>query len=131
MPLFTLNEATAKVTISELSASDAMGYMLGSAYRIDTPIPSTYELAQNYPNPFNAGTQITFGLPTGSDVRIEIYSITGQKVSTLADGYFEAGSYNIIWNGFDEHGQSLASGVYFYRLTAGSEVRSMKMTLMK
>jgi len=131
VPLFTLNEATAKVTISELSASDAMGYMLGSAYRIDTPIPSTYELAQNYPNPFNAGTQITFGLPTGSDVRIEIYSITGQKVSTLADGYFEAGSYNIIWNGIDEHGQSLASGVYFYRLTAGSEVRSMKMTLMK
>ncbi len=94
-------------------------------------MPETYELAQNYPNPFNAGTRITFGLPQGANVTLDVYSITGQKVATVADGYFDAGRYNIIWNGADESGQSLASGIYFYRLQAGNEIKTMKMALLK
>jgi hypothetical protein len=129
--IFTLNEATNKVVISELSASDDMGYLLNATSRVEAPMPTTYELSQNYPNPFNAGTNISFGLPEGANVRLDIYNITGQKVSTLADGHYDAGRYNVIWNGIDERGLSVASGIYFYRLVAGSEVRSMKMTIMK
>jgi hypothetical protein len=130
-PLFTLAQSKDKLTISDLSASDANGYLINAVYSLESPIPSEYELAQNYPNPFNGNTAISFGLPQASDVNLNIFNITGQKVATLADGHFEAGRYNIIWNGIDNNGKVVSSGVYFYRLQAGSEVKSNKMTMLK
>jgi hypothetical protein len=129
--LFTVNAKQNEITVTELSASDAAGRLINAVYNIVVPIPETFELAQNYPNPFNSTTQISFGLPQASDVRLDIYNLTGQKVGTIIDGHFEAGQYNVTWNGIDNAGQVVSSGVYFYKLNAGAEIKTMKMTLLK
>jgi plastocyanin len=88
--------------------------------------PNQFELLQNYPNPFNPSTNIKFTLPEGGNVSLKIYNALGQEVSSLVNGFMEAGSHNINFNA-----SALNSGIYFYRLDAGqfSEVR--KMTLIK
>lgn len=89
-------------------------------------LPIEYFLGQNYPNPFNPITVISFALPEASDVKLEIYNIMGQKVATVADRRFEAGNYSVEWDG-----SRVASGVYFYKLTAGEFVETKKMVLLK
>ena len=92
--------------------------------------PSIFELGQNYPNPFNATTQIEFRT-SGGEVSLAVYDITGALVKTLVDGFLEAGSHSIIWNGKDRGGSEVSSGIYFYRLidSRGEDVR--RMTLLK
>jgi hypothetical protein len=131
VPLFTLATSRDKLTIDELSASDANGYLINALYSLESSIPNDYELTQNYPNPFNASTRISFGLPEASDIHLDVYNITGQKVATLADGRYDAGRYNIVWNSIDNTGKAISSGVYFYRLETGKDTKSMKMTLLK
>jgi len=80
----------------------------------------------NYPNPFNPTTQISLSLPEAADVRLEIYNITGQKVTTLVAGRLEAGQHTIEWNASD-----VASGIYLYRLTTPEYVETKKMLLLK
>ncbi len=94
-------------------------------------LPLTFELGQNYPNPFNMSTRIRFSLPVGTDVRLIVYNILGQKVVTLADRRFTRGRYVIRWDGRNEQNMPLSSGVYIYRLTAGNFVQSRKMVLVK
>lgn len=94
-------------------------------------IPSAFSLGQNHPNPFNPSTEINFALPVASEVTLEVYNIAGQKVSTVANGFFEAGEHSVIWNSQSDNGQPLASGVYFYRLKAGAFTDTKKMILMK
>jgi hypothetical protein len=94
-------------------------------------IPNSYELNQNYPNPFNPSTTITFGLPARARVSLEVFNLLGQKVRTLAREYKAAGTYQIDWNGRDENGKQVATGVYFYRLQAEDYVAVKKMMLMK
>jgi hypothetical protein len=95
-----------------------------------TEMPTKYGLQQNYPNPFNAQTRIGFDTK-GGDVKLEVYNITGAKVTTLIDGVLQGGHHSIIWNGNDNMGTPVSSGVYFYRLVdqSGSQVR--RMTLLK
>lgn len=97
-------------------------------------VPRAFELAQNYPNPFNAATIIPFTL-TGSraqHVRLDVFDILGRRVQTLKDEDLEPGAYQITWNGQDHNGQSVASGVYFYRLTIGDKsALAKKMILLK
>jgi len=88
--------------------------------------PAELSLNQNYPNPFNPTTQITFALPENSDVRLDVFNITGQRVASLVDQPMSAGSHTIS---FDASG--LSSGVYFYRLQSGSNLLTRKMTLLK
>ena len=89
-------------------------------------IPQLIELNQNYPNPFNAGTIINYRLPRSSFVTLEVFDLLGRRVATLADGFREAGSYDVP---FDAAG--LSSGVYVYRLTTTGGVFSRKMVLIK
>jgi hypothetical protein len=88
--------------------------------------PSTYALNQNFPNPFNPSTKIRFSLPVAETVRLMIYDVAGREVATLIDGRQEAGSFEVTFEGAD-----LASGVYFYRLEAGSYTAIKRMTLIK
>jgi C-terminal processing protease CtpA/Prc len=94
--------------------------------------PTQFELRQNYPNPFNPSTVITYQLPLNSKVRLEVYNIAGQLVRTLVDRRQQsAGAHTIAWDGRDESGRPLASGVYVYRLEAAGWVDSQKMILLR
>jgi hypothetical protein len=97
----------------------------------DKVIPETYKLDQNYPNPFNAGTQISFSLPEPANVKLEIFNIGGQIITTLKDDALEAGNYNVFWNGKDKDGNEVAGGIYFYRLKTDMFSETKKMLLLK
>lgn len=94
-------------------------------------IPFRFALEQNYPNPFNPNTAISFELPTSGWVKLEIFNILGQKVKTLANEHRNAGPQTIVWDGSNDQGDGVASGVYFTKLTAGDKIATKKMTLLK
>jgi len=95
-------------------------------------IPSKFDLGQNYPNPFNPTTTIKYQLAKQANVTLRIYSITGQLIRTIVDGVQQQpGYYSVIWDGLNNSGQQVASGVYIYRLEAGSFVSMKKMLLLK
>lgn len=89
-------------------------------------IPNTFSLEQNYPNPFNASTQIEYGLEDAVEIDLSIYDVTGAKVTTLAKGSKEPGVYSVKWDASE-----YPSGIYYYRLLAGTESTTRKMALIK
>jgi len=109
------------------------GYVMYGTVGIDdeTALPTEYALRQNYPNPFNPETTIDYQLPQAGEVTIEIYNILGQNVRTLVSEEKQAGSYTARWNGALNNGSKAPSGIYFYKLTAGSFTQTNKMTMLK
>jgi len=97
----------------------------------NTIIPDVTALKGNYPNPFNPVTNIAFSISEPANVRIDIYNIRGEKVRTLVNEHMEASNYNYSWNGKDDNQNSVASGVYFYKMAAGRYTSTKKMILMK
>ena len=79
-------------------------------------MPSTFALHQNYPNPFNPSTTISFDMPLAGQVRLTVYNMLGQEITTLVNGQMASGRASIVWNATDHAGVSVASGVYFYQL---------------
>lgn len=98
---------------------------------ISNVVPSEFSLGQNYPNPFNPTTSIEYSVPVRSNVEISIFNILGQKVATIMNDVHEAGTHRATWNGKDQFGKSVASGIYFYQMRAGSFEQVKKMMLMK
>jgi immune inhibitor A len=99
-----------------------------------TSIPKSIDLFQNYPNPFNPNTSIQFTVISGQPplhTTLKIYNIRGQLVKTLVDEQKPGGDYSILWDGKDESGKAVSSGIYFYKLTAGSSSEVKKMVLLK
>jgi len=88
-------------------------------------------LSQNYPNPFNLATTIRYQLPKESEVSLKIYNILGQEVRTLVDQVQRASTYAVNWNGKDNKGRDVASGLYFYRIQVGHFKQTQKMILMR
>ncbi len=97
----------------------------------DENLPLKYNLEQNYPNPFNPGTTINFSLPKFSTVQIKIYDALGREVRSLISEEKSAGSYNILWDGKNNYGSRVSSGVYLYTIHAGDFYQSKKMLLLK
>jgi hypothetical protein len=95
------------------------------------PIPQRFALAQNYPNPFNATTTIEFSLEKAGEVTLSIYDILGRQVKTLYNGTLTAGSHSLIWNGTNESGKTVTSGVYFYRLENSEGSITKRMVMLK
>ena len=89
-------------------------------------LPTEYGLDQNYPNPFNPSTNIKYQLPENSHVKLLVYDILGNLVTTLIDQPMEAGYHSVVWNA-----GNLASGVYFYTLRSGNFVSAKKLILLK
>jgi len=89
----------------------------------ESTLPNEFLLQQNYPNPFNPATEISFTLPMDAQVRLTIYNVLGKQIKTLVNENRAAGSYSVLWNGKDENGTPMASGVYLYQIdaNAGSE----------
>ncbi len=125
---FQYNEGTPPV-----GAVDGSIYVKDiTAIRQTDPVPTKYVLDQNYPNPFNPTTMITFGLPKESNVTLEVYNILGMKVRTLIAGErMNAAKYSIDWDGKDNSGMSVPSGVYLYRLHTDKFDAARKMVLVK
>jgi hypothetical protein len=88
-------------------------------------------LEQNYPNPFNPSTTISFVLPRESHVTLSIYDILGRYVNTVKDETMQEGHREAVWDGRDERGRGVDSGIYFYRLTAGGQSLMRKMVLLR
>ena len=141
--VFELGEVSGTARFRFVFGSDA--YVSGDGWYIDDvlieSLPSDSQdeylvhkpvtLLPNYPNPFNPNTSISFSLPEADMVSLEIFNIKGQRVRVLARGEMPAGSSTMNWNGKDDSGVSVASGVYFYRLKTSKSVLNRKMMLMK
>jgi hypothetical protein len=97
----------------------------------DEIVPRAFALLQNYPNPFNPSTEVAFALPSTAHVRLEIFNVLGQRVRRLVDQVLQPGSHVHAWDGRDQNGRELPSGLYLYRLEAGSFVATKKMVLLK
>lgn len=103
-----------------------------SAVATPTPVAGlTVTLQQNYPNPFNPVTDIAYRIPEADRVELAVYNLLGERVKTLVNRRQAAGEYRVPWNGTDDYGRAVASGVYLYRLTAGKFVLSRKMLLLR
>ena len=94
-------------------------------------LPIDYALFQNYPNPFNPSTTVRFSVPVTGQVKVSIYNTLGQEVRTLYDNVTERGTKEVRFDGKDKNGITLSTGMYLYRMTAGSFVQSKKMMFLK
>jgi hypothetical protein len=97
----------------------------------EAALPTSFFLSHNYPNPFNPETQIDYALPRNCNVNLTIYNILGQKLKTLVDELQKAGFKTVHWDGKDDQGEEVASGIYFYRLKAGDYFETKKMVLLR
>jgi len=109
-------------SLIDVEASEANGSVIATSAKL---IPENYGLSQNYPNPFNPSTKIELALPIASDWNIGIFNVSGQKVAEFS-GYSEAGTVVATWDA-----SNMASGMYFYRATAGNFTDAKKMILIK
>ncbi len=94
-------------------------------------LPHSFRLYQNCPNPFNPTTEIRFDLPSASHVSLDVYNLLGRRVRSLLDMYLEAGNHRVEWDGTDDGGGAVASGIYFYRVETASGAATRKMLLLK
>ncbi|MFQ6607798.1 MAG: T9SS type A sorting domain-containing protein [Fidelibacterota bacterium] len=139
-------EGAVALSFTETAASDAEGeptiftFGLGNWFGIGEAsivtntlgvIPDRYSLYQNYPNPFNPITMIVYDLPQSGYTKVIVLNLLGQEVTLLADGFQEAGQYQIHWNGRDKAGLPVNSGVYFYHVESGNFSATKKMILLK
>ena len=95
------------------------------------PVPTDYSLEQNLPNPFNPSTTIKYQLPNSGEASLVIYNLLGQQVRTLLKETMDAGFHSVVWDGKDELGKQVASGVYIYRLQSGDFSTAKRMMLLK
>jgi hypothetical protein len=136
LPLVATSELTydskdVHINTAVLSDPNAIGIPVKGL----TPIlPTDFALNQNYPNPFNPETTIEFAVGSGSgnkQVRLVIYNLLGEEIATIINEPLAAGKYTYKWRGTNQDGNSVASGVYFYRLTVGDQSQTKKMVLLK
>ncbi len=94
-------------------------------------LPESFSIEQNYPNPFNPTTIISYSLPSKAEVEIVIYNILGQRVKAFDQGQQSAGEYTVTWNATDKNNKHVASGIYFYKITAANFTATRKMVFLK
>lgn len=92
-------------------------------------LPNHFHLEQNYPNPFNPETQFSYTLTKEETIELAVYDVMGRTINILYKGRQRAGNHNVLWSGVDQNNNSVPSGIYFYRLQAGSTTKTKKMAL--
>ncbi|MCB0732587.1 MAG: T9SS type A sorting domain-containing protein, partial [Ignavibacteriae bacterium] len=91
----------------------------------------SFKLYQNYPNPFNSSTNINFILEKKTEVKLDIYNVNGEKIKTIINNYKQPGNYSIIWDGKNNKGEMVSSGIYYYRLIQINNSKTKKMILLQ
>jgi hypothetical protein len=121
------------ITLVSPAAKEVTYEFNGDVHMTDglSNLPKTFAAFQNYPNPFNATTQIRYALPENANVRLEVFNILGQKVKVLVDEFQTQGYKQVTWDGRNDNGDQVSSGVYFYRINAGKFSEVLKMSLLK
>ena len=122
---------SSRITFEQVQLNEGRIPVVVQSAHLVASLPEEFALSQNYPNPFNPATTIVYQLPVEAEVRLEIYSILGQRVRVLVDGVQEAGYYAVGWDGRDEVGQEVGVGIYLYRLQADHFVRTKKLVIIK
>jgi hypothetical protein len=115
-------------------AEDVFGWMQNPTKPDITPVPPTpksYTLAQNYPNPFNPSTTIKYDMKAKGIVTLKVYNVAGQLVRTLANSVKDAGSYTVTWDGKNDRGGAVASGIYFYKMETKDFSQTKKMVMLR
>jgi probable HAF family extracellular repeat protein len=125
------NEVISEITEAGVYAAFTSTVPTGLKDEPDSGLPGSFELEQNYPNPFNPSTTISFSLPVRSQVNLGVYNVLGRRVRTLVNGEYAAGRYHIVWDGRDDDGNYVSTGVYFSRYRAGNLMQTRKMLLLK
>ena len=123
-------EVSGSTTVFEINCASGGYKSAGGGESLETTV-ETFNLAQNFPNPFNPETEIRFSIEKDGAVQLTIYNNLGQKIRTLFNGSYSAGSHSVVWDGRDDVGQQVSSGMYFYRLNAGGKVAIRRMTLSR
>ncbi len=113
--------------IVEQGATEEVGEPIAKT----SPLPTAFELAQNYPNPFNPTTTIKYILSEATDVELVIINVLGERVKTLVSSAQAAGEHSVVWDGRNQSGSQVSSGIYFYKMTAGGATETRKMVMMK
>jgi hypothetical protein len=115
------------IELAEVDAADYFGGIMNVSMHNS---PGAFELTQNIPNPFNPVTTINLRLPVASEWSVTVYNIAGQVIREYS-GYAESGTVKVTWDGADNNGERVASGIYLYKAAAGSFKATRKMVLMK
>jgi hypothetical protein len=133
--LFTIpiTNGEGNIQLYKASLSDNSGNLVQARISLDEnqEVPERFTLFQNYPNPFNPETNISFSLPEESEVNLKIYNLRGQLIKVLVNSRLKPGLHVFTWDGKDESGRDLSSGIYFYRLIAGEYSGAKKMVRIK
>ncbi len=108
-----------------------MGTMAAVAAKALSGLPTELQLQQNAPNPFNSQTILPYFLPKSGPARLEVFTVTGQRVAVLCEGPQQAGYHRFHWNARDAEGRPLASGMYLYRLVTAEGVLTRKLVLLR
>jgi|GEM_PF-2571162 len=119
---------------TKVSAPGDTARVLAPSIAVEPPppvIPETFALSQNFPNPFNPSTKIRLDLPEDAPVKLEIFNTLGQRVKKLVNGDLSAGEYEFRWDGSGDSGEAVASGIYFYRVQAGTFKKTRRMLLLR
>ncbi len=139
-------EGEIELKFTQATASDEAGdptifsFGMGGLFDIGTTgisdesrkiVSEYFALHQNYPNPFNPVTTIAYDLPEAGDITVTILNILGQEVTKLVNGYQQAGVYRVVWDGRDNNGQAVNSGLYFYQIKSKKFMAAKKMILLK
>jgi len=129
-----------RVRIWDVALDDSQNEMLylmegpngGSVGVVEKPsAPQTFALLSNYPNPFNPNTTISFSLDNTQDIHLDVFDASGRKIRTLAQGIMQQGRHSMSWNGADDNGNGVPSGIYFCRLTGNGKSELHKMSLIR
>ena len=99
--------------------------------KVNNLVPKNYSLEQNYPNPFNPQTRIRYSLPEAGNVTLKIFKVDGEMIKELENTNKRAGSYEIVWDGTNNNGMKVSSGVYFYQLVTDKFIQTKKLVLLK
>jgi len=111
--------------------NDVINHVPVGIEEVGGPVPVSFNLDQNYPNPFNPTTEIRYQIADAGDFRLVIHNVLGQKIRTLANDFHSVGTYRVQWDGLDEYGNRVGSGIYFYTLRGNTINLTRKMIMLK